>query len=80
MALVRDRLIVPTKDASELAYVIESTPKKYVPDVFYPSTGVSGKPLIICLNYKLLFILIVMKLFQTFLLLNFQTFLPLKNC
>jgi nuclear protein localization family protein 4 len=41
MALVRDRLIVPTKDAPELAYIIESSPKKYVPDVFYPDKNVS---------------------------------------
>jgi nuclear protein localization family protein 4 len=35
MALVREQLIVPTKDAPELAYIIESSPKKYVPDVIY---------------------------------------------
>ncbi|CAK9818482.1 Nuclear protein localization protein 4 homolog [Anthophora plagiata] len=35
MALVRDGCLVPTKDAVELGYVIESTDKQYVPDVFY---------------------------------------------
>ncbi|KAK2581786.1 hypothetical protein KPH14_002264 [Odynerus spinipes] len=34
-ALVRDSCLVPTKDAPELGYVIESTDKQYVPDVFY---------------------------------------------
>lgn len=42
MALVRDGCLVPTKDAPELGYVIESTDKQYVPDVFYKvSTSVS---------------------------------------
>ncbi|KAL1497698.1 hypothetical protein ABEB36_008615 [Hypothenemus hampei] len=35
MALVRDNCLVPTKDASELGYVRESTDKQYVPDVYY---------------------------------------------
>ncbi|XP_015125165.1 nuclear protein localization protein 4 homolog isoform X1 [Diachasma alloeum] len=35
MALVRDGCFVPTKDAPELGYVIESTDKQYVPDVYY---------------------------------------------
>ena len=35
MALVRDDCLVPTKDASELGYVKESTNEQYVPDVFY---------------------------------------------
>jgi len=35
MALVRDNILVPTKDAPELAYVIESSEEKYVPDVFF---------------------------------------------
>ncbi|XP_076243670.1 nuclear protein localization 4 isoform X2 [Calliopsis andreniformis] len=35
MALVRDGCLVPTKDAPELGYVIESSDKQYVPDVFY---------------------------------------------
>ena len=35
MALVRDEILVPTKDAPELGYVIESTDEKYVPDVFF---------------------------------------------
>jgi len=35
MALARERVLVPTKDAPELGYVKESGPKQYVPDVFY---------------------------------------------
>ncbi|XP_046660206.1 nuclear protein localization protein 4 homolog isoform X2 [Homalodisca vitripennis] len=35
MALVRDDCLVPTKDASELGYIRESSDKQYVPDVFY---------------------------------------------
>lgn len=35
MALVRDNCLLPTKDASELGYVRESTDKQYVPDVYY---------------------------------------------
>ncbi|XP_028968079.1 nuclear protein localization protein 4 homolog [Galendromus occidentalis] len=35
MALVKDDCLIPTQDAPELAWVKESTPKKFVPDVFY---------------------------------------------
>lgn len=35
MALVRDDCLIPTVDAPELGYVKESSPKQYVPDVFY---------------------------------------------
>jgi nuclear protein localization family protein 4 len=35
MALVRDKCLVPTRDAPELGYVKESTNHQYVPDVFY---------------------------------------------
>lgn len=35
MALVREKCLVPTKDAPELGYVVNSTPEKYVPDVFF---------------------------------------------
>ena len=35
MALVREEILVPTKDAPELGYVRESSAKKYVPDVFF---------------------------------------------
>ncbi len=35
MALVREGVLVPTKDAPELGYVVESSAKKYVPDVFF---------------------------------------------
>ena len=35
MSLVKDNILVPTKDAPELAYVIESSEEKYVPDVFF---------------------------------------------
>ena len=35
MTLVQDEILVPTKDAPELGYVIESSDDKYVPDVFF---------------------------------------------
>ena len=35
MALVNDEILVPTKDAPELGYIIESSDDKYVPDVFF---------------------------------------------
>merc|ERR1712012_1199532 len=35
MALVNDKIIVPTKDAPELAYILESSEAQYVPDVFF---------------------------------------------
>lgn len=35
MALVRDNCLVPTRDATELAFVKESSRDQYVPDVFY---------------------------------------------
>merc|ERR1712059_121779 len=35
MALVKDEIIVPSKDAPELAYITESSDTKYVPDVFF---------------------------------------------
>jgi len=35
MALVRDKIIVPTKDAPELAYIVESSEAQYIPDVFF---------------------------------------------
>lgn len=35
MAMVRDKIIVPTKDAPELGYVIDSSAQQYVPDVIY---------------------------------------------
>jgi len=35
MALQRDGVIVPTKDAPELAYILESSDSKYIPDVFF---------------------------------------------
>merc|ERR1712066_895597 len=35
MSLVKDEILVPTKDAPELGYVIESTEEQYVPDVFF---------------------------------------------
>ncbi|XP_012271520.1 nuclear protein localization protein 4 homolog isoform X2 [Orussus abietinus] len=42
MALVRDKCLVPTKDAPELGYVIESTDKQYVPDVYYKGNDSYG--------------------------------------
>ena len=35
MALAREKFVVPTKDAPELGYVIESSPNLYVPDVIF---------------------------------------------
>lgn len=35
MALVRDNILLPTKDAPELGYIRESSDKQYVPDVYY---------------------------------------------
>lgn len=35
MALVRESVLIPTKDAPELGYVRESSAKQYVPDVFF---------------------------------------------
>ena len=35
MALVRENILVPTKDAPELGYVKESSSHQYVPDVFF---------------------------------------------
>jgi len=35
MALVNDKIIVPTKDAPELAYIVESSEAQYIPDVFF---------------------------------------------
>jgi len=35
MSLVRDEILVPTKDAPELAYIVESSDVNYVPDVFF---------------------------------------------
>ncbi|CAG7733894.1 unnamed protein product [Allacma fusca] len=35
MSLVKDKCLVPTKDAPELGYIKESSEKQYVPDVFY---------------------------------------------
>ncbi|XP_066982321.1 nuclear protein localization protein 4 homolog isoform X1 [Macrobrachium rosenbergii] len=34
-AVVRDRCLIPTKDAPELAYVRESSAQQYVPDVYF---------------------------------------------
>lgn len=35
MALVKENILVPTKDAPELGYIRESTDKQFVPDVYY---------------------------------------------
>ena len=35
MALVREKCLVPTRDAPEYGYIIESSEKQYVPDVFF---------------------------------------------
>lgn len=34
-ALVRDRVLLPTRDAPDLAYVRDSSEHQYVPDVYY---------------------------------------------
>ncbi|KAG0723107.1 Nuclear protein localization protein 4 [Chionoecetes opilio] len=34
-SVVRDKCLIPTKDAPELAYIKESTAKQYVPDVYF---------------------------------------------
>ena len=34
-AVVKDRCLVPTKDAPELAYIKESSAQQYVPDVYF---------------------------------------------
>lgn len=35
MALVRDRILIPTYDAPELGYIRETTKDQFVPEVFY---------------------------------------------
>ena len=39
MALVRDDILIPTKDEPGLGYIRESSSKQYVPDVFYKVRG-----------------------------------------
>lgn len=34
-SVVRDKCLIPTKDAPELAYIKESTAQQYVPDVYF---------------------------------------------
>lgn len=34
-SVVRDKCLIPTKDAPELAYIKESTAEQYVPDVYF---------------------------------------------
>ena len=34
-ALVRDDILLPTRDAPELGYIRDSSDKQYVPDVYY---------------------------------------------
>lgn len=34
-ALVRDGILLPTKDAPELGYIRDCSPQHYVPDVYY---------------------------------------------
>lgn len=47
MALVREKMIVPTKDAPELGYVVESSAKQYVPDVIYKEKDDYGNEVLI---------------------------------
>ncbi|XP_047505181.1 nuclear protein localization protein 4 homolog [Pieris napi] len=51
-ALVRDDILVPTRDAPDLGYIRDCTPQQYVPDVYYKErdeygndVGVSAKRL-----------------------------------
>ncbi|KAJ0177513.1 hypothetical protein K1T71_007522 [Dendrolimus kikuchii] len=41
-ALVRDDVLVPTKDAPELGYIRDSTDAQYVPDVYYKEKDAYG--------------------------------------
>lgn len=34
-SVVRDKCLIPTKDAPELAYIRESTSEQYIPDVYF---------------------------------------------
>lgn len=34
-ALVRDGILLPTRDAPDLGYIRDSSDKQYVPDVYY---------------------------------------------
>ncbi|XP_030035651.1 nuclear protein localization protein 4 homolog [Manduca sexta] len=41
-ALVRDNVLLPTRDAPELGYIRDSSPTQYVPDVYYKERDVYG--------------------------------------
>ena len=51
MALVREKFVVPTKDAPELGYVIESSPNLYVPDVIFKEKDDYGNEVSIILQF-----------------------------
>lgn len=38
-ALVRDDILLPTRDAPELGYIRDSSDRQYVPDVYYKVSG-----------------------------------------
>nr|XP_034830337.1 nuclear protein localization protein 4 homolog [Maniola hyperantus] len=41
-ALVRDGILLPTRDAPELGYIRDCTPQQYVPDVYYKEKDAYG--------------------------------------
>lgn len=45
-SVVRDKCLIPTKDAPELAYIKESTAEQYVPDVYFKASLTAPKYLI----------------------------------
>jgi len=42
MALVKDKILVPTRDAPELGYIKESSDEQYVPDVYFSAKDEYG--------------------------------------
>ena len=66
-ALVKDDCLVPTKDASELAYVRQSTADLYVPDVYYKASPIIYITIFISILQSFFFnmiIIIKMRLFK----------------
>ena len=54
MALVRDDILIPTKDEPGLGYIRESSSKQYVPDVFYKVIGLRcSNVTLICMKISL---------------------------
>merc|ERR1719309_915273 len=42
MALVKDKILLPTRDAPELGYIKESSDEQYVPDVYFTAKDEYG--------------------------------------